>query len=170
MSPRSLRGPFFYIETSMKHKLSVFQYGSNFPLIDPDNNSLIDMDNQDFPPIDDSSFSSSDYIQISISGSGSELSSVSSTHSDPSDSSIDSVESLASLHSTIVAKMDVFFKDRGMIIPDDWSTYEILKQLVINDETLFNETSFLYDIIFYLSVSQNPCWVETAIDYIQLIQ
>jgi len=58
----------------MKRKFEVFEYGSNLN------------------PIDDNSYSSSHFLQFSISGSGSELSSVSSTHPYPSNS-MDSVSS-----------------------------------------------------------------------------
>ncbi len=137
----------------MKRKLEIFEYGSNLT------------------PIDENSYSSSHFLQISISGSGSELSSVSSTHPSPKNSmdSVSNGESLASLHSTIVNKIEMLFKDRGIGVPDGWSTYEILEQLVVNDDNLFQNPSFLYDMIFDLSVSKNPCWFEAAVDSILLI-
>lgn len=135
----------------MKRKFQIFEYGSNFT------------------PIDENSYSSSHFLQISISGS--ELSSVSSTHPSPSNSmdSVSNGETLASLHSTIVKKMDMLFKQREIIVPDGWSTYEILEQLVVNDDNLFRNPSFLLDMINDLSVSQNPCWFEAAVDSILLI-
>lgn len=77
--------------------------------------------------------------------------------------------SIASLHSTIVNKIDMLFKQREIRVPDGWSTYEILEQLVVNDDNLFRNPSFLFDIINDLSVSQNPCWFEAAVDSILLI-
>lgn len=140
----------------MKRKLEIFEYGSNLNPIDP---------------IDENSYSSSHFLQISIAGSGSELSSVSSTHSFTSNSmeSVSNGETLASLHSTIVKKIEMLFEQREIRIPDGWSTYEILEQLVVNDDNLFRNPSFLNDIIIDLSVSQNPCWFEVAVDSINII-
>jgi hypothetical protein len=97
------------------HNLKIFQYGSNIPIIDVDNNQLIDTD---LPTISDynSPISSSDFRKVSISGS--EVSSDSSTHSEP-------------LHPSIPVEK------REMKMPDHWTTYELLKEHVINDDTLF---------------------------------
>ncbi|YP_008992296.1 hypothetical protein Salmi_Mp030 (mitochondrion) [Salvia miltiorrhiza] len=146
------------------HNLKIFQYGSNIPIIDVDNNQLIDTD---LPTISDynSPISSSDFIKVSISGS--EVSSGSSTHSEPLHPSIP-VE-IETLHSTIVHKMEFFLEEREIQMPDHWSTYELLKEHVINNEALFYDISFLNDMIADLSVAQNPGWVEATIDMIHLI-
>lgn len=113
---------------AMKRKFESFEYGSNLNPIDP---------------IDENSYSSSHFLQISISGSGSELSSVSSPPSSPSNSmeSVSNGETLASMHSTIVKKINLLLEQREIRIPDSWSTYEILEQLVVNDDNLFRNPS-----------------------------
>jgi hypothetical protein len=139
--------------------LRIFQYGSNIPIMDVDNNKLIETD---LPTISDynSPISSSDFIKVSISGSGS------STHSEPLHPYIP-VE-IETLHSTIVHKVEFFLEEREIQMPDHWSTYELLKEHVINNE-LFYDISFLNDMIADLSVAQNPGWVEATIDMIHLI-
>ncbi|YP_008992326.1 hypothetical protein Salmi_Mp062 (mitochondrion) [Salvia miltiorrhiza] len=75
------------------------------------------------------------------------------------------------LHSTIVNQINVFLQERGIGIPDQWTTYELIKEHVINDETLFNfnNTDYLNKMIEDLSVAQNPVWVEATIDIIKII-
>ena len=118
----------------------------------------------------DTQGSSSHFWQISIEGE--ELSPVSSTHPSPSNS-IESVSNdetfLASLHSTIVNYIDILLDERQIGVPDGWSTYEILEHLVVNDENLFRDPSFLGNMILDLYLSENPCWFEAAVDSIQLI-
>lgn len=147
--------------------LKIFQYGSNIPVIDVENNQLINT--ADVPTISDSTspISSSDFLTISISGSDSEVSSGSSTHSEPLHPSLP-VE-IETLHSTLVNKMEFFLEERQIQIPPQWSTYELIKEHVINDETLFYDIHFLNDMIEDLSVAQNPGWVEATIDIIHLI-
>lgn len=118
----------------------------------------------------DTQGSSSHFWQISIEGE--ELSPVSSTHPSPSNSmeSVSNDETFwASLHSTIVNYIDILLDERQIGVPDGWSTYEILEHLVVNDENLFRDPSFLGKMIIDLSLSQNPCWFEAAVDSIQLI-
>lgn len=118
--------------------------------------------------ISDSSYQSSDtqgssshFWQISIEGE--ELSPVSSTHPSPSNSmeSVSNDETFwASLHSTIVNYIDILLDERQIGVPDGWSTYEILEHLVVNDENLFRDPSFLGKMIIDLSLSLNPCWFD----------
>lgn len=83
--------------------------------------------------------------------------------------SVSNGETLASLHSTIVNKMDMIFNQKELIVPDGWSTYKILEQVVVNDDNLFRNPSFLFDMMNDISVSENPCWFEAAVDFIEFL-
>ena len=48
---------------------------------------------------------------------------------------------------TIVNQLDTLFQQRGIIVPDNWTTYKILKKVVVNDERLFRDTYFLFGLI-----------------------
>ena len=65
--------------------------------------------------------------------------------------------------------IDILLDESKIGVPDGWSTYEILEHLVVNDENLFRDPSFLGKMIIDLSLSLNPCWFEAAVDSIQLI-
>jgi len=83
--------------------------------------------------------------------------------------SVSNGETLASLHSTVVNKMEILFKEKEILVPDGWSTYQILEQVVVNDDNLFWNPSFFFEMLTDISVSKNPCWFEAAVDFIELI-
>lgn len=77
-----------------------------------------------------------------------------------------------SLHNAIVERLNAFLEYRHIKIPDSWSTLDIIHDFVIDDVNLFTDASFLRSILSDLMVplSQEPCWVEVAIQAIKLIQ
>jgi len=56
-------------------------------------------------------------------------------------------ETINFLQMTIVNQLDTLFQQRGIIVPDNWTTYKILKKVVVNDERLFRDTYFLFGLI-----------------------
>jgi hypothetical protein len=77
-------------------------------------------------------------------------------------------ETINYLQMTIVNQLDMLFQQRGIIVPENWTTYEILKKVVVNDERLFRDTDFLFGLINDLALSENSCWFETSVDFINL--
>ena len=77
-----------------------------------------------------------------------------------------------SLHNAIVERLNAFLEYRHIQIPDSWSTLEIIREFVIADVNLFSDASFLRSVLsdLMVSFSQEPCWVEVAIQAIRLIQ
>lgn len=161
-------------QTYMKRKFEVFEYGSNLN------------------PIDDNSYSSSHFLQFSISGS--ELSSVSSTHPYPSNS-MDSVsnaslpiriehpfldpdEILDAIYLSAGESIQKLLEERSIPIPLNWTSSELAAEVIgvggqspcpflLNVES---ELSYALEMLDELHLYQSSSFFfEAAYDLILLI-
>lgn len=166
-------------QTYMKRKFEVFEYGSNLN------------------PIDENSYSSSHFLQFSISGSGSELSSVSSTHPYPSNS-MDSVSNgslpirieedshpfldrdaiLDAISLSAGESLQKLLEERSTPIPLNWTSSELAAEVIgvggqspcpflLNVES---ELSYALEMLDELHLYQSSSFFfEAAYDLILLI-
>lgn len=78
-------------------------------------------------------------------------------------------ETINSLQTNIINQLDLIFHQKGIQIPDGWTTYRLLKHVIVNNQDLFRDTGFLCNLIDDLAYSQNPCWIEAAVDFIEIL-
>lgn len=76
-------------------------------------------------------------------------------------------ETINSLHNHIIARLDLILHQKGIQIPDEWTTYRLLKKIIVNDPDLFHNIEFLLDLVDDLAHSENSCWVEAGIEFIK---
>ena len=69
-------------------------------------------------------------------------------------------ETINALQTHIINQLDIIFHQKGIKIPDGWTTYRLLKHVIVNNKDLFRDTDFLCDLIDDLAYSKNPCWLE----------
>lgn len=72
------------------------------------------------------------------------------------------------LHKAIVDHLDLLLNEQGIPVPYRWNTFSILEEGVVNNDQLWKNVDFLFDIVCNLTqTNKYSWWFEAAVEFLK---